>query len=110
MKKMVINYLEKQFVTSDAATVLKELEVQHPAAKMLVMASKMQENECGDATNLVITLAGDLLDQAEELLKMGLKPSQITLGYEMACKRALEMLPTMVTYKVDDIANKEQIK
>lgn len=41
MKKMVINYLEKQFVTSDAATVLKELEVQHPAAKMLVMASKM---------------------------------------------------------------------
>ena len=92
MKKMVINYLEKQFVTSDAATVLKELEVQHPAAKMLVMASKMQETECGDGTNFVITFAGDLLDQAEQLLKMGLKPSQITLGFEMACSKALELL------------------
>ncbi len=110
MKKMVINYLEKQFVTSDAATVLKELEVQHPAAKMLVMASKMQETECGDATNLVITLAGDLLDQAEELLKMGLKPSQITLGYEMACKRALELLPTMESFKVEDITCQVQVK
>ena len=65
MKKMVINHLQKQFITSDAATVLKELEVQHPAAKMLAMAAKMQEEECGDATNLVITLAGELLEQAE---------------------------------------------
>lgn len=72
---------------------------------MLVMASKMQETECGDATNLVITLAGDLLDQAEDLLKMGLKPSQITLGFEMACKRALELLPEMSTFSVTDISD-----
>jgi T-complex protein 1 subunit theta len=61
MKKMVVNHIDKIFVTSDAATILKEMEIAHPAAKMVMMASKMQESECGDATNLVITLAGEFL-------------------------------------------------
>lgn len=61
MKKMVVTHIEKIFVTSDAATILREMEIQHPAAKMVMMASKMQESECGDGTNLVITLAGELL-------------------------------------------------
>jgi len=74
MKKMVINHIDKIFITSDAATILKEMEIQHPAAKMIMMAAKMQESECGDATNLVITLAGELLLQAESLIKMGLHP------------------------------------
>jgi T-complex protein 1 subunit theta len=77
MKKMVINHLDKIFVTSDAATVMSELEVQHPAAKMIVMASKMQEQECGDMTNFVITFAGELMSQAESLIKMGLHASQV---------------------------------
>jgi T-complex protein 1 subunit theta len=61
MNKMVINHLKKLFVTNDAATIIRirrELEVVHPAAKMLVMASQSQEAEVGDATNLVITLVG----------------------------------------------------
>jgi T-complex protein 1 subunit theta len=82
MKKMVVNHIEKTFVTSDAATILRELEVQHPAAKMVVMASKMQENECGDGTNFVVTFAGELLSHAENLIRMGLHPSQIITGYE----------------------------
>ena len=53
MKKLVVNHLEKIIVTSDCATIVRELEVQHPAAKMLVLAAEMQEKECGDATNLV---------------------------------------------------------
>ena len=53
MNKMVINHLEKLFVTSDASTIVTELEVQHPAAKLLVMAAKAQESEIGDGTNLV---------------------------------------------------------
>ncbi len=53
MNKLVLNHLEKIIVTSDCATILKELEVQHPAAKMLVLASEMQENEFGDQTNFV---------------------------------------------------------
>ena len=67
---MVINHLDKLFVTNDAATMLKELEVQHPAAKLLVMASQMQEQEMGDGTNWVLIFAGALLDSAGELLKM----------------------------------------
>jgi T-complex protein 1 subunit theta len=53
MNKLVVNHLEKIIVSSDCATILKELEVQHPAAKMLVLASEMQENEFGDNTNFV---------------------------------------------------------
>ncbi len=67
---MVINHLDKLFVTNDAATILRELEVQHPAAKMVVMASHQQELECGDGTNFVLIFAGALLENAEELLRM----------------------------------------
>lgn len=68
--KIVINHIGKQFVTNDAATILRELEVQHPAAKMLVLATQQQEQEAGDGTNLVFQLAGALLDNARDLLKM----------------------------------------
>jgi T-complex protein 1 subunit theta len=67
---MVINHLEKLFVTNDAATILRELEVQHPAAKMLVLASQQQEQECGDGTNFVLIFAGALLENAEQLIRM----------------------------------------
>lgn len=70
MNKMVINHLEKLFVTNDAATIIKELEVEHPAAKLLVLASQMQEQEIGDGTNFVIIFAGALLEAAEDLLRM----------------------------------------
>ncbi|XP_014678870.1 PREDICTED: LOW QUALITY PROTEIN: T-complex protein 1 subunit theta-like [Priapulus caudatus] len=87
MNKMVINHLQKLFVTNDAATILKELEVQHPAAKMLVMASQMQEQEVGDATNWVMIFAGELLANAEELLRVGLSPTEVAAGYNLAAPR-----------------------
>ena len=92
LNKMVINHLDKLFVTSDAATIIREVEVHHPAAKMIAMAAKMQENEAGDGTNFVISLAGELMQQAENLLKMGLHPSEILLGYEKGSKKCLELL------------------
>lgn len=61
MNKMVINHIEKQFVTSDAATIIRELDVEHPAAKLMIFASEMQDAEVGDGTNFVIILAGALL-------------------------------------------------
>ncbi|CAB1431674.1 unnamed protein product [Pleuronectes platessa] len=103
MNKMVINHLEKLFVTNDAATILRELEVQHPAAKMIVMASHMQEQEVGDGTNFVLVFAGALLDLAEELLRMGLSVSEVIEGYEMACKKALEILPECVCSSASDL-------
>ena len=83
-------------LTSDAATILRELEVVHPAAKLMVMASQQQEAEMGDATNLVIVLAGELLRKAEDLLRMGLKTSDIVQGYEKAQTFALECLEGMI--------------
>ena len=79
-------------LTSDAATILRELDVVHPAAKLLVMASQQQEAEMGDGTNMVIVLAGELLKKAEDLLRMGLKASDIVQGYEKAQNFALTCL------------------
>lgn len=94
----VINHLEKLFVTNDAATIVGELEVQHPAAKLLVMASNMQEVEVGDGTNLVVVFAGELLSMAEELLKSGLHVSEIIGGYKAAEAKALELIDTLVCF------------
>lgn len=82
-------------LTSDAASILKELDVVHPAAKLVVMASQQQESEIGDATNMVIVLAGELLRKAEELIRMGLKTSDIIQGYERAQREALRVLDRM---------------
>ena len=62
MNKLVVNHLEKIIVTSDCATIVKELEVQHPAAKMLVLAAEMQEQEFGDNTNFVSIIINDKID------------------------------------------------
>jgi T-complex protein 1 subunit theta len=106
---MVVNHIDKTFVTSDAATILKELEIQHPAAKMLVMACKMQEEECGDATNFTVTFAGELLSHAENLIRMGLHPNQIILGYEEALKKCLETLNSIESYRIEDLRSVEQV-
>ncbi|KAL8837438.1 MAG: hypothetical protein Q9170_002523 [Blastenia crenularia] len=101
--KIVINHLQKMILTSDAASILKELDVVHPAAKLVVMASQQQESEIGDATNMVIILAGELLRKAEELIRMGLKTSDIIQGYERAQREALKILDQLVVDKVTDI-------
>lgn len=93
--KMIVNHLERLFITSDAATIIRETEIVHPAAKLLVMASQQQEAEMGDATNLVLILAGELLKQAEPLINMGLHPSEIIQGYELARDRALKEIETL---------------
>lgn len=107
--KIVINHLQKMILTSDAATILRELDVVHPAAKLIVMASQQQEAEMGDATNLVIVLAGELLKNAEDLLRMGLKTSDIINGYERAQKFALGTLEELTVDKVKDIRSQQEL-
>lgn len=102
MNKMIINYLEKQFVTSDAGTIIRELEVEHPAAKLLVLASQQQESEIGDGTNFVVIFAGALLESAEELLRLGVTTTEIADGYENALNKALEELTSLVIGNVED--------
>lgn len=109
MNKMVINYLEKLFVTSDAATIIRETDIHHPAAKMIAQAAKMQENECGDGTNLLITFAGELLTEAENLMKMGLHPSEILIGYEKAANEVYKAFESFAVWSPEDLRNKEQL-
>jgi T-complex protein 1 subunit theta len=110
MNKMVINHLDKLFVTSDAATIIREVEVNHPAARMIAMAAKMQESEAGDGTNFVISFAGELMQQAEGLIKMGLHPSEILIGYEKGAKKALELLETLSCYSLENIKVKSDLQ
>ncbi|KAJ9652868.1 T-complex protein 1 subunit theta [Neophaeococcomyces mojaviensis] len=107
--KIVINHLAKMILTSDAATILRELDVVHPAAKLLVMASQQQEAEMGDATNMVIVLAGEMLKKAEELVRLGLKTSDITAGYEKALVFALGALEDLEVDRVADLYSKEEL-
>ncbi|CAI9579344.1 unnamed protein product [Staurois parvus] len=92
-----------------AATILRELEVQHPAAKMVVMASHMQEQEVGDGTNFVLVFAGALLELAEELLRMGLSVSEVIEGYEKASKKALEILPDLVCSSAKNLRDVDEV-
>ena len=107
---MVINNLEKIFVTHDAVTMLKELEIIHPAAKIVVMAAQSQETEVGDGTNFVVTLAGELLHQAEKLLTtLRLHPSDIITGYKKALKQTLEVIETLVISTVSDLKDEKEV-
>lgn len=92
MNKLIVNNLNKLFVTNDAGTILREVEVDHPAARLILLASQQQDREVGDSTNLVIVLVSELLSQAEKLLRMGLKASIIVDGYELAFARAQEIM------------------
>lgn len=110
MNKMVINHLDRLFVTSDAATIIREVEVNHPAARMIAMAAKMQESEAGDGTNFVISFAGELMQQAENLIKIGLHPSEILIGFEKGGKKCLELLEGLSCYSVDNVRDRTEIQ
>lgn len=107
--KMIINHLNKLFVTHDAGTILNELEVEHPAAKLLVMAAKAMQEEVGDGTNFIISIAGELLSQAEGLIRMGLHPSDIIAGYKKAGDRAIEVLEKCVIGSVVDVLRVDHV-
>merc|ERR1712019_108458 len=110
MNKIIVNHIEKLFVTNDAATIIREMEVQHPAAKMIVMASMQQEEEAGDGTNFVLLFAGALLKHAEKLLRNGLALTDIQKGYELARDYTInEVLPGLTVGKCEDLLNQEQV-
>ncbi|KAK2966363.1 hypothetical protein RJ640_021507 [Escallonia rubra] len=111
MMKMVINHLDKLFVTNDAATIVNELEVQHPAAKLLVLAGKAQQEEIGDGANLTVSFAGELLQNAEELIRMGLHPSEIIIGYTKAINKTIELLEELIEEGSEkmDVKNKDEV-
>lgn len=92
MDKMLVDSLGDVTITSDGATVLDELDVQHPAAKMLVEIAKTQDDEVGDGTTTSVVIAGELLKRAELLLDQGVHPTVINSGFKKAGEKAKEIL------------------
>ena len=92
MDKMLVDSLGDVTITNDGATILKEIDVQHPAAKMLVEIAKATDNEVGDGTTSVVVLAGALLEQAESLLQQDVHPTIIVDGYRKAATKAKEYI------------------
>ena len=92
MDKMLVDGFGDVTITNDGATILDEMEVQHPAAKMMVEVAKTQDDEVGDGTTTSVVVAGELLKKAEELLDQGIHPTVIVDGYREASSRALEVL------------------
>eukprot|EP00536_Pseudo-nitzschia_multiseries_P006436 jgi/Psemu1/193127/e_gw1.136.12.1 len=92
--KLIVNHLGKHIVTSDCASILKEIEVEHPAAKLLELAVEQQETECGDGTNLALTFGGELLTSTLDLMKtMGWKhKTDILEGFHLASTKLLDEL------------------
>ena len=92
MDKMLVTSFGDVAITNDGATIMKELDVQHPAAKMLVEVAKAQDNEVGDGTTTAVVLAGELLAKAESLLDKNIHPTVIIEGYKKASDKAQEVL------------------
>ena len=92
MDKMLVDGLGDIVVTNDGVTILKEMDIEHPAAKMLVEVAKTQEDEVGDGTTTAVIIAGELLKKAEDLLEMEIHPTVISMGYRKAAIKAQEIL------------------
>ena len=105
---MMVGTIGDIVITNDGATIMKEMDVQNPAAKMLVEVSKTQDSEVGDGTTTAVVLAGDLLSEAETLLDKDVHPNIIIDGYRSAAEKAQEILDEIsVPIKPDDT---EQLK
>jgi thermosome len=109
MDKMLVDTLGDVTITNDGATILGEIEVQHPAAKIMVEVSKTQDEEVGDGTTTSVVLAGELLKKAEELIDKNIHPTLIIQGYKKATEKAIEVLEKIaipVDINNDDILRK----
>ncbi len=95
MDKMLVNTMGDVIITGDGATILKEMDIEHPAAKMIVEVAKTQDEEVGDGTTTAVILTGELLSKAEELFDMGVHPTVIVGGYRLASKKSKEILESL---------------
>ncbi|MEM3173673.1 MAG: thermosome subunit beta [Candidatus Bathyarchaeia archaeon] len=108
MDKMLVDSLGDITITNDGAAILKEIEVEHPAAKMMVEVAKTQDDMVGDGTTTVVVLAGELLKKAEELLDQNIHPTVVVSGYRKAAQKAVEVLDKIS--KTVDVDDKETLK
>ena len=103
MDKMLVNSMGDVAITNDGATIMKELDIQHPAGKMLVEVAKAQDNEVGDGTTTAVILAGELLSKAESLVDKNVHPTVIIEGFKKASEKAQEILEKIaIPISIDD--------
>lgn len=103
LDKMLVDDVGDVTVTNDGATILQNLEVEHPAAKVLCELADLQDQEVGDGTTSVVIIAAELLKNADELVKQKIHPTSIISGYRLACKEACRYLNDNMTINVDDL-------
>ncbi len=109
MDKMLVDTMGDVVITNDGVTILKEMDIEHPAAKMMVEIAKTQDQEVGDGTTTAVVLAGELLKQSEALLEQQIHPTVIAAGYRAAADKALEILKGLaitVSAKDEDLLRK----
>ena len=108
MDKMLVDSMGDVVITNDGVTILKEIDIEHPAAKMMVEVAKTQDEECGDGTTTAVILAGELLKRSEDLLEQNVHPTIISGGYRLAADKAREILEKMsMNVRIND---KEMLK
>lgn len=109
MDKMLVDTMGDVVITNDGVTILKEMDIEHPAAKMMVEIAKTQDQEVGDGTTTAVVVAGELLKQAEALLEQEIHPTVIASGYRDATDKSIEILKSIavkVTTKDDELLRK----
>jgi len=110
MDKMLVSELGDIVITNDGATILEEMNVEHPVAKLMVEIAKTQDKEVGDGTTSVVVLAGELLKNAGDLIEKGINPNTIVKGYDMAAKKASDLLNKYsIPISMDDDALLEKV-
>ncbi|MDI6811349.1 MAG: thermosome subunit beta, partial [archaeon] len=110
MDKMLVDSMGDVVITNDGATILKEMDIEHPAAKMMVEIAKTQDEEVGDGTTTAVVIAGELLKRAEDLLEQEVHPTLIATGYRLAADKAHEILKEIAfDVKPDDIDTLKKI-
>jgi thermosome len=95
MDKMLVDSMGEVVITNDGVTILKEMDIEHPAAKMMVEIAKTQDAEVGDGTTSAVVIAGELLKRSEELIELDVHPTVIVHGYRMAAEKAQEILKSI---------------
>merc|ERR1711963_774274 len=103
LDKMLVDDIGDVTITNDGATILKLLEVEHPAAKVLVELADLQDQEVGGGTTSVVIIAAELLKNADELVKCKIHPTSIISGYRLACKEAVKYIQEHLTYSVESL-------
>lgn len=103
LDKMLVDEIGDVTITNDGATILAQLAIEHPAAKVLVELAQLQDQEVGDGTTSVVIVAAELLKRANELVKKNIHPTVVMAGYRLACKESVKFIKENLIVKADSL-------